>query len=69
MWVLSIKESLPVARLRPGTLLRVIARPHVHFDDDGSACILHWQVLFHFPSSQEDAQAFAKRRLWQLEIP
>ena len=59
MWVLSTKESLPVARPRPGTLLRVIARP----------CILHWQVLFHFPSSQEDAQAFAKRRLWQLEIP
>ena len=54
MWVLSVKDSLPAARLRPGTLLRVFAKPHVYFDDAGDAAILHWQVVFHFPSREEE---------------
>ena len=68
MWVVSVRDSLAIARQRPDTLLRVVAKPHVLFDTDGEPSLRHWQVIFQFPAADGDIEPFARRRAWQLSL-
>ena len=68
MWVVSVRDSLAIARQRPDTLLRVVAKPHVLFDTDGEPSLRHWQVIFQFPAADGDFEPFARRRAWQLSL-
>ena len=67
-WVVSVRDSLAIARQRPDTLLRVVAKPHVLFDTDGEPSLRHWQVIFQFPAADADIEPFARRRAWQLSL-
>ena len=60
-WVLSIQDSLPVARLQRGTLLRVIVKPQATFDESGNAHIQRWQVVFHVEADEAHLQPCLER--------
>ena len=65
-WAVSIKDSMAIARLQPGTLLRVLAKPDMRFSDEGDPEIVHSQVAFHCLASVEDIEPFRHRRQSQL---
>ena len=60
--MVSVRDSLAIARQRPDTLLRVVAKPHVLFDTDGEPSLRHWQVIFQFPAADGDIEPFARHR-------
>jgi hypothetical protein len=60
LWVGTLKEVMPVIRMQPQTLLRVIARPHVKGDD-----VAYWQVVFFANADPGDLDAWCRRKAWQ----
>ena len=55
-----LKEVMPVIRMQPQTLLRVIAQPHVKGDD-----VAYWQVVFFANADPGDLDAWCRRKAWQ----
>ena len=62
MLVVSVRDSLAIARQRPGMLLRVVAKPHVLFGTDGEPSLRHWQVILQFPAVDGDIELLAVGR-------
>ena len=60
MWVGTLKEVMPVIRMQPQTLLRVIAQPHVK-----GASVAYWQVVFYANADPKDLDAWCKCKAWQ----
>ena len=60
MWVGTLKEVMPVIRMQPQTLLRVIAQPHVKGES-----VAHWQVVFYANADPTDLDSWCKRKAWQ----
>ena len=60
MWVGTLKEVMPVIRMQPQTLLRVIAQPHVKGES-----VAYWQVVFYANADPADLDAWCKRKAWQ----
>ena len=60
MWAGTLKEVMPVIRMQPQTLLRVIAQPHVKGES-----VAYWQVVFYANADPADLDAWCKRKTWQ----
>ena len=54
----TLKEVMPVIRMQPQTLLRVITQPHVKGDS-----VAYWQVVLN--ADPADLDAWCKRKAWQ----
>ena len=60
LWVLSLSNMLPVARLPHNKVLRVIAQPRVQDES-----LIQWQVIVSSDFDETDIDVWRRRKQWQ----
>ena len=60
LWVLSLSNMLPVARLPRNKVLRVIAQPRVQDES-----LIQWQVIVSSDFDETDIDVWRRRKQWQ----